>query len=113
MNVHKCIIWFRLCGLRPVVISLGRRTEGTEHPKHRIPQWSCRGVQPGRKTLATGSHDQTGEIVGRGHGKERATLKRHALVSGTVAFSPDGKTLASAISGSPADPRNLLSNCGT
>src|SRR5205823_9371612 len=53
------------------------------------------------KTLASASYDGTLKLWDMTTGKERATLGEYRGCLGCVAFSPDGKTLASGAIGSP------------
>ena len=57
---------------------------------------SERGVQPRRQAARLRQRDETVKVWDAGTGQETLTLKGHTDVVKSVAFSPDGKRLASA-----------------
>ena len=65
-------------------------------PSRGIPRRPVRGLQPGRQDPGLGERDKTVKLWDVATGKERATLQGHTERVLSVAFSPDGKTLASA-----------------
>ena len=72
---------------------------GKERATLRGTRSAChvRGLQPGRQDAGLGECGQDGQAVGRGDAARNvATLKGHTDSVTSVAFSPDGKTLASA-----------------
>ena len=70
----------------------GRPRARPHHPRRRGHRG---GVQPGRQALATASWDKTARLVAVADGRERARITHDDAVD-AVAFSPDGKTLATA-----------------
>ena len=70
--------------------------QGASHPQGAHQPCGVSGLQPGRQGAGFGGPRRGGcEAVGRDDGQERATLKGHTGWSLSVAFSPDGKSLAS------------------
>ena len=81
---------------------MGRRRCGTPRPGRKsspsrgIPRSPQRGVQPRRQTARLRQPDRTVKVWDAGDRAGTLTLKGHGDVVNSVAFSPDGKRLASA-----------------
>ena len=69
--------------------------QGTGHPQGAHGCGVLRGFQSGRQDAGLGELDKTIKLWDVATGKEQATLKGHTDAVHSVAFSPDGKTLAS------------------
>ena len=65
-------------------------------PSRGTPTGQQRGLQPGRQTPGQRWSDKTVKVWDAQTGQELLTLKGHTGQVNSVAFSPDGKRLASA-----------------
>ena len=76
-------------------VATGQPDRRPPHRPHRHGHLG--GVQPGRQDPGQRQRRRHGAVVGRGHRPARSGTPRrpHAAAVGSVAFSPDGKTLAS------------------
>ena len=73
-----------------------RRPARPRHPQGARGLGVGRGLQPRRQDPRLRGLGQDSAAVGRGERRDRATLKGHESRVSAVAFSPDGKTFASA-----------------
>ena len=76
-------------------VGCGQRA-GAAHPEGPHHQCDQRGLEPGRQAPASASEDQTAKVWDAASGQELLTLKGHTGPVISVAWSPDGKRLATA-----------------
>ena len=87
----------RLGQLRSDGQGLGRRLRpGDAHAQGTHRHRQGRGVQPRRPPHRLGQRDETVKVWDAGSGQETLTLKGHTDTVRGVAFSPDGRRIASA-----------------
>src|SRR5262249_34206528 len=84
--------WNRMTG----TVKLWDPASGRERLALQNDKFFALALAPDGKTLATGGLDQSVRLWDAATGEELTVLGGHTRAVGTVAFSPDGKTLASA-----------------